>query len=74
MYKNRYLIGLYDEEDEMVAILDNYRELAEWLEIGERSALSILTKVYQGKQTQVVNYDKKMVYIYLIDMEDEDND
>lgn len=74
LYKNKYVIGLYDKNDEIVAILDNYKELSEYCGISERVSRSILTRVMKGTQKKILFNDVKFYDIFLINVSEENDE
>ena len=74
LYKNRYCIAIYDDDDEIVAVLDNYKELSEYCDINERVSRSILTRVLKGTQKKILLDKTKYCKIFLIDMVEEDDE
>lgn len=70
LYKGRYLIALYDREDDLIAVLDNAGQMSEWLGIERERAWVIL--YYIGKGRRYVISHGKRCYIHLIDTEGEE--
>lgn len=73
IYKNRYIIALYDKDDELVTVLDNAAEFARYMSFSANIAWVTLNAVMNGKQ-KCVYLNGRPLSVYLIDMEDENDD
>lgn len=69
-YKSRYMIGIYNtkiDDDSLVALCDNHREFAEFLNITENNAKVILSHFFNGKN-KLFRYEGRMCEIVFIDI------
>lgn len=71
LYKGHYLIALYDREDDLIAVLDNARQMAEWLEMDQERVWTLLWYAWEGTRKYLIHRGRRC-YIYFIDMEEEE--
>ena len=71
LYKDRYLLALYDGDDELVTVLDNSADLARYLGTTPKTASCDLSRAFAGKQ-RTVKVGGRKCRIYFIDMEEEE--
>ena len=74
LYKRKYILALYDKDDELVTVLDDGREFAAYMGYGYDEGYEILNGLMKGKRDKCY-LDGKPIYVYFIDMtEGEDED
>ena len=67
-YKNKYLIALYDEFDNLITICDNAYEFKEFLDIPTiTTSYSMLSKIYLGK-IKSVNFRGERLQVHFISL------
>lgn len=55
LYKGKYAIGVYDEDDEwLLTVVDNTREFARWLGVSHPKAVTIASKNFSGRHSSVI--------------------
>jgi len=64
LFKNKFAIGLYDDEDGLVVLVDNVNQLAEFLNQSVGAAYRVVQK-YKDKP---MRYAGKNVTVHLIDV------
>jgi hypothetical protein len=69
-YKKKYLIAIYDEEDNFINIVDDAKEFAEYMKIDKNVADAVLSRL-SSTSDNTFGRGKKKVYIYFIDMTEE---
>ena len=67
-YKKHYLVAVYDEDDQLVAVCDNAREFAKVFGRTQRDADSILSRIAKGERGYFTHNGEKL-FIYFIDLE-----
>ena len=67
-YKKHYLVAVYDEDDQLVAVCDNATEFAKVFGRTQRDADSILSKIAKGDRGYFLKDGKKM-FVFFIDLE-----
>lgn len=67
-YKKHYLVAVYDEDDQLVAVCDNAREFGKVFGRTQRDADSILSRIAKGERSYFLHNDEKL-FIYFIDLE-----
>ena len=70
-YKKHYLVAVYDEDDNLVAVCDNAREFAKVFGRTQRDADSILSRIANGIRSYFIHGDQKM-FVYFIPLKKED--
>lgn len=68
LYKNKYLIGLYndkEDDDSLIALFDNSREFATFLNISMPQACVTLKDIFEKKQ-ETIWYCGRRCKIYFI--------
>lgn len=73
LYKNRYLIGLYDQDDcgVLVNIVDNTNEFADYCGMTKKQAADKLSKVFKDKDSGLVYVKNRKLLIAFIDDKEE---
>lgn len=67
-YKNKYLIALYDDIDNLITICDNAYEFKDFLDIPTKNTSdSILSKIYLGK-IKSVNFRGERLKVHFISL------
>lgn len=67
-YKRNYLIAIYDEDDQLVAVCDNEREFAEMFGMSRGTACSTLSRIFNGERTFIYeNGEKRLIYFIPLD-------
>lgn len=72
MYKEKYLIGVYDTVENgetLLALCENVKEFSHFLKTSLKTADVILNKIYLGKQKYIV-VNKKMRVVEFIEEEE----
>ena len=57
LYKNKYMIGIYsllNEGEQLLALVDNYHEFADLMNITLNNAKTILSKLFNHKSNKIV--------------------
>lgn len=67
-YKKHYLVAVYDEDDQLVAVCDNAKEFAETFKMNLGIADTILSRISNGIRSYFIHGDQKM-FVYFIDLE-----
>ena len=73
LYLGKYLIGLYDDlnGDELIALLDNAHDFAEWTGCKIETARVNLMYFYHG-WTKHLYYKGKILTVYFIRIDEDD--
>ncbi len=70
-YKNKFLLSIYDQEDQIIAVLDNVREFSSMFQIPLNSAYVIARRFQKGEQKNFY-YQGKRLQLYFTELERED--
>lgn len=68
LYKNKYIISVYDLDDFCVAVLDNEFDFAKRFDLKDSYAKTILLRFRKGLQKHF-HYNGTMLAIHLIELE-----
>lgn len=75
-YKQKYLIAIYNLDDDLIAVVDNYKELAEFMGKTVEQAQSALSRRFspkpQLKSLAPIIIKKEKCRIYLIEADEQD--
>lgn len=66
LYKDKYLISIYNDNDELITTLDNANEFSCFLEKPLGAAKSILTHIYHDRKKKFY-IDKQKYYVHFIE-------
>ena len=69
IYKNKYLIAVYDSDDNLKTCVDNVHEFATHFNIEKRVADSILSRSFHGKQKTFLFKDDKLTIHFILESE-----
>jgi hypothetical protein len=67
-YKKHYLVAVYDEDENLVAVCDNAREFAKVFGRTQRDADSILSRIAKRERSYFLHNDEKL-FIHFIDLD-----
>ena len=74
-YRRKYLIALYDEDDQIFAVADNISELMGFLSIpvDKKATNRVSSKISHAleRESRRVRFGDRDLFVYLIPMEDE---
>ena len=75
MYKNKYCIGIYanDEYETLMALCDSLYNFAETLKIKIKDAWEILKRLFNGENNNI-RFAGRLCKVEFIDMDEEFND
>lgn len=67
-YKKHYLVAVYDEDDQLVAVCDNANDFAKVFKMEQRVADTTISRISKGERSYFCHNGEKL-FIYFIDLE-----
>jgi|GEM_PF-3910109 len=67
LYKKKYLIAVYDQNDDLVTVCENAKDFAEFFERTEGLAHSILSRLFLKKRKSFFHNKKRLHIRYIED-------
>lgn len=67
LYKNRFIISVYDEYDQLISVLDNAKDFAFMFDKSIDQAHTILSRLFHKKTTSFYHNSKQLFIAFIED-------
>ena len=68
-YKGKYMLALYDMNDDLVGVFDNCRQLADWMDTTYEAIVSGVGRVISGECAYLLKKRKTKYKVYAMEVD-----